>query len=125
MLNAQLNCERVLFTKTAGVVLGIAAVLSAVVAPMPYVDLRYDALSRPQQVLLASIGAIGALAVVVLLVGMWLYWLKCDRSGKNTRIMWFVALLIGLPYGAIPYYICVYLPSLRRRLRGAGGRIPR
>ena len=119
----RLDIDRVLLTRTAAIVLGIAALISAAVTPLFHADLHFGALSRSDQIFFSAARAIGALGILLLLAGMWLFWIACDLSTKRTRTIWFFVLLIGFSYGAIPYYIFIYFPCVRRRLREAERRI--
>ena len=66
-------------------------------------------------------GALLALGVICLLLGMLLFWLKCDTSSKLSRAIWFVLLLAGMGFGTqIAYYAVVYLPAVRKKLRNIG-----
>jgi hypothetical protein len=59
-------------------------------------------------------GVLGAVGVFFLWGGMWRYWIGCDSSFVFARRVWFLALSVGLWYGAILYYVLVYLPQTRR-----------
>jgi hypothetical protein len=73
-------------------------------------------LSQPEREVLSFAGATGAIGIMSLLVGMWLHWIKCDASSRRLKTFWFFALLLGLPYGAVPYYLFVYLPAVMHEL---------
>jgi hypothetical protein len=45
---------------------------------------------------------------------MWHYWGECDSSSPAARRAWFFVLIFGLWYGAVLYYLFVYLPSTLR-----------
>ena len=59
-------------------------------------------------------GILAAVSVFFLWGGMWQYWGKCDSSSLGARRTWFFALVFGLWYGAILYYLAVYLPNTLR-----------
>jgi hypothetical protein len=60
-------------------------------------------------------GILGGLSVFFLWSGMWRYWIRRDSSSRFVRRIWFVILLVGFWYGAVAYYLCVYLPSTGAR----------
>jgi hypothetical protein len=55
-------------------------------------------------------GVLAGVSVFFIWSGMWRYWTKLDRSSRFARRCWFVVLLLGLWYGAILYFIFVYIP---------------
>lgn len=55
-----------------------------------------------------------AFSICYLHIGMWLYWLGFDDGSKTAKTLWFVALVIGMWYGSLLYFLCVYLPGYRR-----------
>lgn len=59
-------------------------------------------------------GVLAAISVFFLWGGMWHYWGKCDPSSLAARRAWFFALVFGLWYGAVLYYLIVYLPKVLR-----------
>jgi len=110
-------CKRILLTRRAAVLLGIAVFPSVWGIILSRIELHSWKLSSREFEALSYSGAAAAIGTIVLLAGMWAFWLKCDCSSKRTRTLWFLALLFGLPYGAIPYYFFVYLPARRKILR--------
>jgi uncharacterized BrkB/YihY/UPF0761 family membrane protein len=64
--------------------------------------------------LLAIGGAAIAVSAFFLWGGMWKYWIVCDSSSQLSRRVWFVVLIIGLWYGAVLYYLFVYLPDVQK-----------
>jgi hypothetical protein len=117
MILSDADCHRLLYNWRAVILLGIAAILSAGTIVLLWgLKLRLVELSQSGREALSFAGATGALGIVFLLVGMWLFWLKCDASSKPWKTIWFFALLLGLPYGAVPYYLFVYLPPVIREL---------
>jgi hypothetical protein len=111
-----LDCHRLLFTWRAVILLGIAAGLSVGAIVLVNANLHLNELSTPEREALSCAGAAAALGVASLLAGMWLYWIKCDPSSRRWKTIWFFALLLGLPYGAVPYYLFVYLPAVTHKL---------
>lgn len=121
MILSHLDCRGLLLNWKAMILLGISAILSVGAIVLVNVNLHWNELSMTARQTLSFAGAGAAVGVVSLLVGMWLYWLKCDASPKRTRILWFFALLLGVSYGAIPYYLFVYIPAVRKQLRNMNG----
>ena len=113
--------NRALLSRTAAILLGFAAVLSVCAIMLRYWDFDWYQLSIVQREALSWGGAAAAVGVATLLLGMWLFWVKCDRSSERARRIWFFVLLIGLPFGALPYYMFVYLPAVRRHQLEPGG----
>ncbi len=63
------------------------------------------------------LGAVGAVAVFFLWIGMLRYWIRIDRSKKWIRRLSFVVLLLGFWYGACLYCFAVYTPQVLRKER--------
>jgi NADH:ubiquinone oxidoreductase subunit 3 (subunit A) len=111
---SELDWPRVLYTRTAAYLLGLAAVLSSSAVIINHSNFNFDALSPLRQKELSILGAASALGFVALLVCMGFFWLRCDASSKLSKTIWFLILLIGFPFGStILYYVAVYLPALR------------
>jgi hypothetical protein len=47
--------------------------------------------------------------------GMWRFWMIGDPSNRLARGIWFLFLAFGVWYGAVFYYVFVYLPATYRR----------
>lgn len=115
---SQLDWPRILFTRPAAILLGIAAVLSVNVLIFWHSNLSRDTLSSTWDAVLGVVGVTGVIGFILLLGCMALFWLKCDVSSKLNRTIWFVILLLGFTYGTqIAYYAIVYLPQVLRKLR--------
>jgi hypothetical protein len=111
-----------LFTRSAVVWLGIAAVFSLGAVVMMHFNLTLDTPSRLNREALLVAGVATAIGYVSLLVGMSWFWLKSDVSSKRSRTVWFVILLLGFAYGSqIAYYALVYVPAVGKRLRNPRG----
>ena len=118
MVPSDLDYHRLLLNWKAAILLGISAVLSLGAIVLINVHLNWNGLSSPEWQALSFAGAAAAVGVVSLLAGMWIYWAKCDDSSKRSRTLWFLALFLGFSYGAIPYYLFVYIPAVRGRWPG-------
>jgi hypothetical protein len=114
--------ERTMLGRGAAIFLGLTAALSIWAIVLYFWDINLAQLSRSQFEAISWGGAAAAIGVAFLLAGMWLYWIKFDRSSKRARRIWFFVLLIGFHYGALPYYVFVYLPAVRRRFLEREGR---
>jgi apolipoprotein N-acyltransferase len=119
---SQLDWQRILLTRIAAILLGIAAALSVSAIVITNSGVNLDALSPLKRDALSIVGAASAFGFVSLLVCMGFFWLKCDLSPRLDRTIWFVILLLGFAYGSpIAYYAIVYLPAVLRRLRNPQG----
>jgi len=121
LLLSQLNWPRVLFNRSAAILLGCAAVISIATLVLLHFYFDPDKLDALNQVAVSVAGALGVLGLFSLYVCMGYFWLKCDSSSKPIRALWFVLLLLGFAYGTpIAYYIVAYLPAVIKRLRNPG-----
>jgi hypothetical protein len=93
------------FALSSLVIVGMTVVVFANVEP--------QALGPAGDTLLGTGGVFAAVGVFFLWGGMWRYWMRCDSSSLVARRVWFLALAVGLWYGAILYYVFVYLPHVR------------
>jgi hypothetical protein len=115
---SDLNWPRMLYTRTASILLGIAALFSIAAIYIRYSDFDLNKLGRVQFELVSYLGALSALGFFTLLVCMAFFWLRCDTSSKLNRTIWFIILLLGFAYGSqVVYYLLVYLPAVIKRLR--------
>lgn len=118
---AQLNWSRILFTRIAAVLLGIASAFAVPAVAIIHSDTDLDKLSPVTQEALSITSAAGAFGFIALLICMGFFWLRCDPSPRQWRAVWFVILLAGFAFGSpIVYYLLVYLPAVRKRLRNPG-----
>src|ERR1700721_321331 len=122
---SQLNWPRILFSRSAAVLLGLAAALSVCALALMHSDINLDSLSPLKREALSIAGAASAFGFFPLLICMGFFWLRCDASSKPIRALWFVFLLLGFFYGSqIAYYGIVYLPAVIKRLRDPEGENP-
>ena len=111
-----LDWPRLLYTRAAAVLLGVAAIFCACGFYTMHSSIYLDRLGSVGRATVSAIGAVSALGDLSLLICMFFFWLKCDVSSKPTRALWFFLLLLGFAYGSqIAYYAFVYIPAVRRR----------
>ena len=67
------------------------------------------------RILLAAIGAAGALGGTLLSKGMWAYWKHCDANSKKSKKIWFSAMTFVPLFGCAAYYFVVYRSQVGRR----------
>ncbi len=65
-------------------------------------------LPGPLMALLDFCGAYAGIGAICLYVTMWVYWIAVERSSILTRIGWLLALVVGLPFGALIYALAVW-----------------
>jgi hypothetical protein len=73
--------------------------------------MHFDVISSlrgPLRFLLNLAGAYAGLGGICLYITMWVYWIAIERSPIWTRIVWLLALLLLLPYGALIYAIVAW-----------------
>jgi uncharacterized membrane-anchored protein len=104
-------------SKPARLLFGVATSLIAMITFVPFV--RVSRNPPPLgNILLGLIGVLAGLSVFFLWSGMWRYWIRRDASSRSARRIWFIILLVGIWYGAVVYYLFVYLPTTRVEIRG-------
>jgi hypothetical protein len=114
----QFDWPRILFARSAAILLGLAAVLSVGGVIIGQTDFSLDALGPLEYKLLSIAGAASAIGFFALIAGMGYFWIKCDGSSRLGRTVWFVLLLAGIKYGSfVAYYAAVYLPAVIERSR--------
>jgi hypothetical protein len=114
------EAARWLLNRKAAVVLGIAAVLSVGVIVLWLSDFSLAALSPIEGEIISWSAVAFAAGALCLWAAMLLFWLRCDASHRLSRKIWLIALVVGV-IGTIPYYLFVYLPAVRRKLRDHAG----
>ena len=98
---------QVLFAASAAVIILVT------VAIFEFDLFSQTAESLLHRLFLGCVGVLAPTAVFLLWDGMRQFWLRCDRSSKTRRRFSFLLMLIGLWYGALLYYLIVYLPHIR------------
>src|ERR1017187_6781173 len=115
---SELNWPRILFTRSAAILLGIAAILTGCAVFIMHSDIKPESLNSAEGKAIGILGAAGAFGFFALIACMWFFWLRCDSSSKSWRTIWFIILLLGFFYGsAVLYYAIVYLPAVLGRIR--------
>jgi hypothetical protein len=109
-----------LVTKTACALFGASAVL-VVVLTAGLSLLQGDMPGLLPNIFWGTIGVLGTAGAFFLWTGMWRYWMRIDSSRRAMRRIWFVLLVVGIWFGAILYYLLVYLPAVRRNLNASAG----
>jgi len=114
-----LNCLRDdrIGSRPTAKIFGIAAIFVIAVLPvyLGLVDLTKMSLwQRFPWAILTILGPIGGFFIWL---GLWRYWLRVDDSSRWMKRASFFVLLVGLWYGAIVYFLWVYLPQLSRKIK--------
>lgn len=118
-MSSLLSCfdEAHITSRPASIVFGIASMVaiafSAVWRNLNSIPVPTSEISN---VLWAVCGSVGVLAIVVIWIGMWQFWKKCDRSSKSMKMFYFLLLTLGMWFGAIIYYLAVYLRRPRSKV---------
>ncbi len=104
-----------LMSRSASAFFALSALIIVVMTVVIFANIESRTLGSVGNTLLGIGGVFAAVGVFFLWGGMWRYWTRCDTSSLVGRRLWFLALAVGLWYGAILYYAFVYLPSARGR----------
>jgi hypothetical protein len=105
---------RWLVARPTAITFGLSSFIIIIGSIVLFRGLGLESKDRVIQVLLAIGGAAIAVSAFFLWGGMWKYWIVCDSSSQLSRRVWFVVLIIGLWYGAVLYYLFVYLPDVQK-----------
>ena len=62
-----------------------------------------DAYSGYVSVLFGVWGVYTGIGAILLWIVMWIYWARVERPSSSSRTGWFLALLLGMYYGALIY----------------------
>ena len=68
-----------------------------------------------EQLLFGVEGVLGSISIFFLWGGMWRYWIRLDSSAGFFKATSFILLLVGMWFGAVPYYFFVYRPQVAGR----------
>ncbi|SRR6266568_1988453 len=100
-----------LVSKAARVLFGFAAFVSLLLTFAGVFDMPQGELTFFVRLFFGILGVLGTLGAFFLWGGMWRYWMNIDSSSGWLRRVWFAVLLFGVWYGAILYFLVVYLPA--------------
>lgn len=100
-----------MFALSAAIIIGMTLML--VLAP----PANPGALGR---VIWGTGGVLFALSMFFLWSGMWRFWTKFDESSRWIRRVSFILLVVGIWYGAVVYYLLVYLPATSKQKQFQG-----
>jgi hypothetical protein len=104
-----------LVSRSASTLFAICSLLTLVVTFILYIGIpSASALSTPSIVLIGVAGFAGPFAMFFLWGGMLRFWMQGEPSSRGVRKFWFLLLILGFCYGAVLYYVFVYLSSSRR-----------
>ena len=101
--------DRAVVSLTSAILFGLASSIIVVVTVITAEVNRRDDVFLHKDAILALAGALAALSVVFLWGGMWTYWVDWDTSPTATKRLWFVIMVCGVWYGAIAYFLAVYV----------------
>jgi tetrahydromethanopterin S-methyltransferase subunit C len=79
------------------------------------------------QVAVSLVAVMWAFSSLAIIVGMFRYWAKLDRSSRMVRRIWFAVMILGLAglgFGCAVYCMAVYLPQTLRNLAATEKVIP-
>lgn len=115
---SDLDWPRILYTRRAAILLGIASVLSIFTLVIIRSNVDADKLSPVAGIAFNATAAVSPAGSFALTICMAFFWLRCDSSSKAWRKVWFFVLLFGFFFGsAVVYYAVVYLPAVRKTLQ--------
>jgi len=67
-----------------------------------------DALPVSVSILFGIWGVYTGIGALLLSIAMWIYWARYERSSRGVRARWFLALLLGMYYGALIYEFYIW-----------------
>ncbi len=111
-----LNClrdDRIASRPTAKL-FGFAAISVIFVLPVLLGYVNLTKLPFWQRFPWATLTVLGPIGSIFIWFGMWRYWVRVDDSGVWIKRLSFLVLLVGFWYGAIVYFLCVYIPQRSR-----------
>jgi hypothetical protein len=95
-----------LFGMSACVVVGLTAVFIVDKIPVNEPGIAIN-------IFWGTVGVFGAFSIFFIWGGMLSYWTRCDSSTRVVRRLRFFLLVIGIWYGAVLYYLLVYIRDAR------------
>ena len=107
--------DRWLTGKSAAADLGISALASMLLVAVLIGLLLGRTLSVLPRLLLETILLLGVAGSLVLMSAMQRYWAKLDNQTGAMHSIWRFFLRFLMFFGPALYYLCVYVPQLRRR----------
>jgi hypothetical protein len=107
--------DRWLVSRSASTMFAATAILIVSVTLLLALNVTRDT-GPSSDVLWAIAGVLSGLGAFFIWSGMWRFWNRLDQSSRSARRLWFFVLLIGFWYGAILYFVFVYLRSVRTPL---------
>jgi hypothetical protein len=107
--------DRWLTGKSAAAALGVSALISMLLVAALIGVLLGRAVSVLPRLLLETIVFLGVGGTLVLMSAMRRYWAKLDNQDGTMRSIWHFFLRFLMFFGPALYYLCVYVPQLRRR----------
>ena len=84
-------------------------IVIVVMTPIGFGYWDHPGASPVRDVIDGVLGIAGGVSSLLLWGGMWRYWARIDASSRAVKTAWFVVLLLSVWYGAILYYLAVYL----------------
>lgn len=107
--------EHWMLSRTAAWMLGFSAILSLAATPVFFGQIPITSYSVASRVFWGVAGILTPISIFFVWIGMWRYWLYNDESKLLARRLSFLLLLVGMWYGAVIYYVAIFLPQVRRR----------
>jgi hypothetical protein len=104
--------DRWLVGRSASNMFAAAAILVVLVTALLAFNMAQDT-GLLSEVFWAIAGVLSGLGAFFIWSGMWRFWSRLDQSSRFARRVWFFMLLIGLWYGAVLYFVLVYMRSPR------------
>jgi hypothetical protein len=98
-----------LVSRKASRLFGAAAMAIALLTPLFLGWVTSEGPGLVRSIYWGILGIAGGLGVFFLWEGMWRYWIRCDPSPRWARRIWFLVLIVGVWWGAVLYYLLVYL----------------
>lgn len=109
-----------LVSKSACTLFGLAAVIILAITAIAFAGLPEGEVTPAGNLGFGILGVLGAVGIFFLWGGMWKFWSHLDSSARWVRRVAFAILVVGVWYGAILYFLLVYLPSVCKDGFGRG-----